>query len=309
MKERKAFYCNAKVLLMFLVIYGHLIETRIGGNEILLWQYRIIYSVHMPLFAFLSGLFLKSEYDCLRQMKSSLKYYIPCQLIAMVYFGLAEHRELSFFTPYWHLWYLLSLFFWAGICYFAVKVKKVWARVLLLVAGVVIAGMAGYDEMGRLLSLSRTLTFLPFVLLGCYMPKKIDFKKYRLFGCVAGGIAFLLFVRLIPQLPVEFLYGADSYQKLGITFGFLYRVLFLLLAAGIGAGIFSIMPQQKLPVSYAGVETLLIYLLHGPVVKAVRMLPMNAIVFLAAGPLFAIAIYGILYLVFGRKAKQYRLVT
>lgn len=309
MKKRKAVYCNAKVLLMFLVIYGHLIETRIGGNEVLLWQYRIIYSVHIPLFAFLSGLFLKSEYDCIKQMWSALKYYIPCQVFAMIYFKLAENREISFFTPYWHLWYLLSLFFWAGICYFAVRVKNVWVRILLLLLSVMIAGLAGYEEMGRLLSLSRTLTFLPFVLLGCYMPKEIDFKKYRLFGCVLGGMAILFCVLVIPQLPVEFLYGADGYQKLGITFGPLYRVLFLLLAAGIGTGIFSILPQQELPVSYAGVETLLIYLLHGPVVKIVRNLPLNETVFLAFGPLLAIAIYVVLYFALGRKAKYYQLIT
>lgn len=307
--KRKAVYCNAKVLLMFLVIYGHLIETRIGGNEVFLWQYRMIYSVHIPLFAFLSGLFLKSEDGCLKQMWSSLKYYILCQTAAMLYFKLAENRELSFFTPYWHLWYLLSLFFWAGICYVAVKVKKVWMRALILLFSVVLAGLAGYEQMGRLLSLSRTVTFLPFVLLGCYLPKEIDFKKYRLFGGVLGGIAVLIFMLVIPQLPVEFLYGADGYQKLGIVFGPLYRILFLLLAAGIGAGIFSILPRQKIPFSYAGVETLLVYLLHGPIVKIVRNLPVNETVFWVLGPLLAAAIYGGLYLVFCRRAKQYQLVT
>ena len=97
MKERKAFYCNAKVLLLFLVIYGHLLEKRIADSEIILWQYRAIYAVHIPLFAFLSGMFLKSEYACIKQMLSA--------------FGITDiqHAPLAGFTG--HIQHLILEFF------------------------------------------------------------------------------------------------------------------------------------------------------------------------------------------------------
>ena len=57
MKLYRAGYCNLRALLMYLVIYGHLIEGRLGESPALQVQYRWIYAVHMPAFAFLSGLF------------------------------------------------------------------------------------------------------------------------------------------------------------------------------------------------------------------------------------------------------------
>lgn len=56
-KFRQAYYCNLKAFLMVLVIYGHWIEPEIEHSRLLYTQYWWIYLLHMPLFAFLSGLF------------------------------------------------------------------------------------------------------------------------------------------------------------------------------------------------------------------------------------------------------------
>lgn len=55
LKKRDADYCNLKFVLMFLVVYGHLIEGRMEESVFLTQVYRLIYTVHMPLFLFLSG--------------------------------------------------------------------------------------------------------------------------------------------------------------------------------------------------------------------------------------------------------------
>lgn len=81
-RQREAFYCNMKLLLIFMVVYGHLLEGIMDNAKPLIQIYRIIYSVHMPLFLFLSGLFLKNRAGCARQMNMD--------------------------TPVWHLWHLLS---------------------------------------------------------------------------------------------------------------------------------------------------------------------------------------------------------
>ena len=73
--KRNAFFCNLKVFLIFFVVYGHLIETKIYDNEIFMWQYFIIYSIHMPMFAFLSGVFLRGKKVCLLQCKKTFLYY------------------------------------------------------------------------------------------------------------------------------------------------------------------------------------------------------------------------------------------
>lgn len=83
-KSRESGYCNLKLLLMFLVIYGHLIEPCISQNKILYEIYRIIYTVHMPLFVFLSGLFLKNAKSCLIQAKKAAIYYSIFQVLYLL---------------------------------------------------------------------------------------------------------------------------------------------------------------------------------------------------------------------------------
>ena len=108
-KLRDARYCNLKLLLIFLVIYGHLIEPGIYGSKVLMAQYKWIYLFHMPLFSFLSGLFLNDRKACGRQFIKMLSLYIVLQALA-VFFGNGKEKPL---TPYWHLWYLLSYSMWA----------------------------------------------------------------------------------------------------------------------------------------------------------------------------------------------------
>lgn len=57
-QAERGFLLQYKLLLIFMVVYGHLLEGIMDNAEPLMQIYRIIYSVHMPLF--LSGLFLKS---------------------------------------------------------------------------------------------------------------------------------------------------------------------------------------------------------------------------------------------------------
>ena len=94
-KERDAVYCNLKLFLIFLVIYGHMIEGRIYEDAVLMQIYRMIYSFHMPLFLFLSGLFLTDFAGCFRQMKkcfSSIACCSPLQCLSAIF------REVIF--PY-----------------------------------------------------------------------------------------------------------------------------------------------------------------------------------------------------------------
>ena len=109
-KFSQADYSNLKLVLLYLVVYGHWIETRISDSKILLEQYRLNYLIHMPLFVFLSGLFLRNQEDCLRQIKRLLPVYGVMQVVVVVLSG----GTVKIWTPFWHLWYLLSFCFWAG---------------------------------------------------------------------------------------------------------------------------------------------------------------------------------------------------
>ena len=124
-KQREAFYCNMKLLLIFMVVYGHLLEGIMDNAEPLIQIYRIIYSVHMPLFLFLSGLFLKNRAACVRQMKQVLLYYAVFQTAVVVVGGVLG-QQMNLDTLVWHLWYLLSLGCMAGLgwCWFLQAVQS-----------------------------------------------------------------------------------------------------------------------------------------------------------------------------------------
>ncbi len=118
-KMREANYCNLKLFLIFLVVYGHWIELSIHYIEILMLQYRIIYSFHMPVFVFLTGLFLRRGADCIRQLKRLAPIYLSCQTGVMLC-GV-DPRE-----PYWILWYLFSTCIWATLGAVWFRTEKGW---------------------------------------------------------------------------------------------------------------------------------------------------------------------------------------
>ena len=50
---------NLKCLLIFSVVFGHMLELFMGKNSPERVIYLVIYSFHMPLFAFVSGVFAR----------------------------------------------------------------------------------------------------------------------------------------------------------------------------------------------------------------------------------------------------------
>lgn len=275
--KRNAFFCNLKVLLIVMVVYGHLIETEIWSSDFLMWQYRIIYAVHMPLFAFLSGVFLKGRKACWTQMKKTFLYYLIFQSISILGIKVLQGDEASLITPYWHLWYLLSLGFWALLCLGVEALEKYLRgyerKVILIIVAMGIACMAGnVERIGREFSLSRTIVFLPYVLMGKYFPENIEIKKFRIWGILAGMISFGLLIMLAPVMPVSFLYQADFYGALGVENGLILRLLSYGIGVGMGFFILIFVPRKRLAVSKMGVNTLWIYILHAPFVLILRKL-------------------------------------
>ena len=60
-KERIALWDNTKFLLMILVVVGHFINRNLGSSHLYQSMYLFIWSFHMPLFIFVSGLFHKNR--------------------------------------------------------------------------------------------------------------------------------------------------------------------------------------------------------------------------------------------------------
>ncbi len=261
-KKRAAYLCNVKLFLLVLVVLGHSME-QVGMKGNLL--YRLIYLFHMPLFAFVSGLHLKTVKSCLRQARTALLLYLLIQG-ALTLAG--KGKTLT--VPYWHLWYLLSLCWWSllcGVCSVVLKKKAKSWEVILLVTSVAAALGCGLLPMGRTLSLSRTVVFFPYVLLGMLCPVGLQDGPDRRTrqGLAAASLLGVLPVCIVlREVPYAFLYQAEGYRHyhMGLAEGILLRLLCFAAAVSLGALALALIPAKRFPFTKLGGDTLPTYLLH-----------------------------------------------
>lgn len=298
-KMRNAGYCNLKFLLTFFVVYGHWIENFIHESELLLTQYRIIYMFHMPLFIFLSGLFLNSAQDCISQVKRILPIYVLCQMFAFMSGGV---KEID--TPWWILWYLLSYCFWAvlGIIWFRIKRNNLkWP---VLVISIIVGAMAGYIScLDRTWSGSRTVVFFPYFFAGLICHPGISWKRYRYFGIIALALAVGGIFIFGNEIPTNFLYHATGFGK--IKNGFLLRMFCYGIGGLLGFFLLTNISGKRYPFTKVGADTMAPYLICSPLVLCLRTLNLPWIV--CAGLSFAL-IYTV-YKILQWNSKLYGVIS
>ena len=265
-KLRHANYCNLKLFLIFLVIYGHFIEPRIEESAILMVQYRWIYLVHMPLFSFMSGLFISKEKDCAVQLKRSFPIYLLLQSIA----GLFGKGRVEFLRPVWILWYLLSYSTWLCFAWLWLRFCKKKYKILILICGIAVACLGGFVPwIDRKLSLSRTLVFFPYFFAGVITEPSFYWRGLRTVGIASFIVAFVIMLFVGNDIPTTFLYQASPYER---KTDVLLRLICYILGGSLGLFLLSVSPDKRLPFTKMGANTMVAYLLHAPVVLCLRKL-------------------------------------
>lgn len=259
---------NLKGLLIFLVVWGHLLECFTG--DLRLWIYLIIYSFHMPAFAYTTGYF--SRFDPKRIVNKIWYPYCIYQILYLIFqrFYLQEKNTFQFTTPYWLLWYFVSSTFWMFIL--LILEKSQTRRIKLILMTISVALLVGFDNsIGYYLSLSRTLVLFPFYLAGYYHYLD-DFSKQNIhkFGRIFCSIGIFLSIIAIwcfrGYIQASWFYHALPYKendnciyiRLLIFFVSILWLLFLS----------SAIPGYKIKIiSKMGQNTISIFLIHGFAVK------------------------------------------
>lgn len=304
LKDRDAGYCNLKLLLMTMVVYGHLIEPMIYDNKILYEIYRIVYLVHMPMFTFLSGLFLRNIRSCLAQAGKAIIYYIVFQSIYLVFDFCVNQRIGSIITPYWHLWYLLSLALWSliGALYYLMEDRLKWKwQIKMIVVIVAIATgcfAGGIKEIDYRLSLSRTLVFLPYFLAGVLCKMETGWNRYCKIGAGVLIVSMILYVIIRGRLPVEFLWQSQGYGVLEFENGCVLRIICYILGGGISFFLLTNMTKKRFFFTKIGSDTMFIYVMHIPAVMFFHKILSLDWRHIIAAPLEAVLIMLLLYKIF-----------
>ena len=152
-----------KCFLIFCVVLGHAADYYTADSPSLRCLFLFIYSFHMPLFIFVSGLFSKRTVNQLRISKISgfLLLYVALKMTGW-FFNPATFR-LNLFTESGLPWYMLVMFFYPIITHFLRNVKAHY----VLIISVIFAVFAGFDSnINDFLALSRLIVFFPFYYLG-----------------------------------------------------------------------------------------------------------------------------------------------
>jgi fucose 4-O-acetylase-like acetyltransferase len=259
---------NIKAVLIFLVIFGHLIETNIANDGALKAVWVFIYAFHMPMFALVSGMFSKASLSESQSNRLAANIVIPLLAFELLYeaLELATTGKPSAYVgqiaPYWLLWYLFSLLCWRLMLTLFSRI-----RLPLTIAVAISLGASFSDDTGYYLGISRTLTFFPFFLLGWkFGPRLLSFSGRKM---TVAGIAVLIVAMVaafqLDQLDHRWLYGSYSLPRLEMANldGLLLQLLLYGVSALVGLAFINLVPRRHLGIAWLGRHSMYAYLWHG----------------------------------------------
>jgi fucose 4-O-acetylase-like acetyltransferase len=217
----------------------------------------------MPAFIFIAGYFSK---NIEKQEKSIVFDFLVPYIIFNSLYQIITYKTLAInlFTPIYVYWFLLSMLFWKAFLKNLIRIRFVlfFSIILSLYCGL-------FDDVSRYLSISRTLVFLPYFLVGYFCKEETIIKIKETPKIIGLSVLFLalcgtLSLYKLNVISREFLKGADSYNKLGLSVfdGIFSRMILLLIATSFIVALINLTPKKQLKVTYIGKRTLVIYLLH-----------------------------------------------
>ncbi len=275
--DRNPYFDNAKLLLIFLVVFGHLIQPFINDFQSLGALYTWVYTFHMPAFIFLAGFFAKGSGNITYILNLAKKLIVPYLLFQGIYTGyyffIGKSNWLtdSVFYPHWSLWFLFSLFCWHLLLIVYRKAPAIAGIAIAILIGVLI----GYfDKVGHTFSLSRTFVFFPYFLLGYWISmdqirvlKRHSFRIISIFLMAVIAVA----IYYLPDINSGWLLASKSYSRLGVdTLGSIARLTVYSTSIIMSASVLSWIPERRFSFTYLGSRTLYVYLLHGFIIQYFR---------------------------------------
>lgn len=267
-ENRIYYYDNLRFFLIAMVVIGHFVDEISPlpqtFQSIFIW----IYSFHMPLFLFISGMFHKNEKIAPKVTKFvMIGIAMPITSILLKLVMGKESVGVAFFKTGALPWFMFVL---AGYTLLTYLLRKMDKRSILLFA-IIFGLFSGYDSsLGDTLFLSRFIVFYPFFLLGNMITpdqliKVLDKKWIRIIGiavlAVWAAICIFKFDAVYMLRPL--FTGRQPFNNRFGTWAFLYRGLAYLITMIAGFGVMCLIPKSKMPVvTRLGGRTLQIYFWH-----------------------------------------------
>ena len=282
---------NIRYLLLFNVSAEHMLtQTGVGSgvapvNITAHWIVTVIVCwsrmITMPGFCFISGYFSKKGYKCYQS--AVFDFLIPYLVFNSLFVLCYGTSAPNIFTPTFAYWYLMCMVFW--------KLMTKWLQQIryILPISVVVALLVGAfcPDVGHFLSVSRTIGFLPFYILGMQLSRE-DVRKLENLPKIPVALATAVVLGVWGWLNVKGVFHIDFFYYWASYGGDPAHPEFALFSYGLWKGLalrflgyfvsmlqivflFVFVPDKSLPVMRdVGTRTMVPYLLHTYVIMFMR---------------------------------------
>lgn len=262
---------NIKVLLIFLVVFNHIIAFELVKVDIVIrYIWYAITIFHMPAFIFVSGYLSKKPQNVLKNVKNLLiPYILGYTLTWYAQIWLGKNVDYELLRPSGTvMWYLLALFVYRLTIEAFGKIRFI---IPLSIAFALWAGTR--PEFTTFLSTSRIVVFFPFFVAGYlwkseYTTAVRKFKGKWVLIPLAGFVLYGVPNYMISNsIPVDIFRGNHTYMLSGLVdeVGMVVRLLMYLVSFLMILTFFALLPDRKLPLTFIGRNTMGIYFFHYPI--------------------------------------------
>ena len=272
--KRIFYYDNLKGLLTMFVVLGHTLTICSNYYDYDSSLFKICSFFMIPVFLIITGMFSrKSKKKTITRVKKMFIIYVFVQIIVSLYYAYCLKiisPSKSIFIPRFTLWYLLT----SAELYLVEYILKRNSYKKMILLSILIAIFSGFlPFVTNTFSITRTLSFLPFFVIGYYQEdiKLFDkVKKYR-----KASIALVLVITVWFIFHQHFFSFKDTYMKYNYyaystpIICFLKRILLYIFSIIYSVFLFNIMPHKKLFFTKIGECSLTIYLVHGVLLKTI----------------------------------------
>lgn len=264
---------NLKCFLIVMVVIGHFVNQYAPISNTMKSISLFIYSFHMPLFIFLSGLLQKKWSErCPFRWDKPIYYIMIGYILKFCIYGIKIlfHQKAVFqwFEDTGIPWYMFAMAAFLVIAYL-IKDLPVW---FVLPISIMVACLSGYDEkIGSFLYLSRIIVFFPFYYIGYHLDlRKLQEVLDKLWiKCLSAIFLTDMILYTLAKIEDNYSYirlftGRNAYALINVeNCGAIHRLLFYIIAVLMGIAIISLTPNQEVPVmGLVGRRTLQIYFWH-----------------------------------------------
>jgi fucose 4-O-acetylase-like acetyltransferase len=264
---------NLKGILILCVVLGHLCSYYTDESQNMKALFFLIYSFHMPLFLFVSGIFSKKNIDNKRYDNIFsylvLFYFIKiilCVSQAVIY----KKYTFSLFSENGVPWYAFAMFVFSFI---TIAVRQFSSKYIFIIS-IVLGCFVGYDSTIKdFLVIPRIVVYYPFFFAGyCLDSQKIiDFLSRKSIKIISWVILLMLTVFIFGNIESIYwlrplLTGRKPFSELGeyYSYGPILRFFYYIVVALICFAVISVTPNKIGNGKFAvlGSRSVQIYSLH-----------------------------------------------